>query len=156
MMTPGAAASRLGVSGSALRRLSIAYEQVFGPLPEGGSGRLWPVEAVERLAAARALLAAGRARSARDALEAVEAGAEVSPAAALEVSRDARVLEVIAARLEGVERLEREVEALRREVSELRALPPGEVETKAGARVAGGPLVRLAHRLERLLGRNRG
>jgi hypothetical protein len=150
MLTPGAAAVRLGVSGSALRRLALSYVGVYGPLPEGAGGvRLWPVEAVERLAAARALMAAGRARSARDALEALEAGAQVSPTAALAVSRDTQLLEVIGRRLEGVERLEVEVEAMRAELAELRALPPVE----AAAQVEGGVLVRLARRLEQLLRR---
>lgn len=165
VMAPGEAARVLGVSASGLRRLATAYEQAHGELgKDAGGARVWTGEAVERMRSARALLAAGRARSVRDALEQVEAGAEVSPAAALAVSRDVQVLEVIAARLEGLERLEREVAALRSEVGGLRRLPaaggPPEVEaggasTKAAAGRSDddGLMVRAARWLEGLLRR---
>jgi hypothetical protein len=118
---------------------------------------------VYRLEQARALLAAGQARSIKDALLAVEGGAVPSADAALALGQDGRVVEalgVVAVRLEALqasnERLEAEVAALRSEVAEARALPdaesPGDVP---GAAVgsADGLMVRAARWLERLLGR---
>ncbi len=77
VMTPGEAARRLGVSPSGLRRLAGAYSEIYGELQKDASGtsRIWSGEAVSRLEAARALMAAGRARSVKDALMAVERGA---------------------------------------------------------------------------------
>ena len=181
MFTPGGAARRLGISGSALRRLANAYVEVFGELPEAaGGGRLWPKEAVERLERARALMAAGRARSVKDGLQTIEAGDDDPQMISVSSGREVQLLEYIAGRLEGVERLEQEIGQLRREVGELRALPPvapivsapqrlGEVRAfgdgEAAVRKAalseanerdredrGGFLVRAARRLERLMG----
>jgi hypothetical protein len=142
LLTPGAAAQRLGVSGSALRRLATTYVEAYGELPAAaGGGRLWPVEAVDRLRDARALLASGRARSIRDALGAIEAGAQVSVSVQTPVGRDFQALEFIAQRLEGIDRLEREVASLRREVSELRALPESEpTNDLLDELIASGPM----------------
>lgn len=124
MFTPGAAAQRLGISGSALRRLAVAYVEVFGELPEAaGGGRLWPVAAVERLERARGLMAAGRARSVKDGLQTLEQAGDEPPVISVSSGREVQLLEYIASRLEGVERLEQEIGELRREVGELRALP---------------------------------
>jgi DNA-binding transcriptional MerR regulator len=183
LLKPGAAASRLGISGSALRRLAVTYEELHGALPEAaGGGRLFSTEAVERLRDARALMSAGRARSVRDALEALMSGAQVSVDAPAVLSRDTQVLEVIARRLEVAERLEMKVEELQREVAELRALPSPvpaggtasevkvvepqrseqakwiqDVTTDEAIGVRkirlDGALVQLARRIERLLGR---
>jgi hypothetical protein len=163
--------------------MAATYEDVWGELPQSpGGGRLWPVEAVERLGAARSLIAAGRARSIRDGLDANRPDAQRSVEPPAIFGRDTKALEVIAARLAAVERLEHEVQELRREVGELRALPPALIESPDGTgsvheRVAraddetfygyrirdkdhrpesnDGVLVRLARRLERLLGRDR-
>ncbi len=167
VLSPGDVARRLGVSPSGLRRLAGVYGAVFGELPKDSSGtsRLWPIEAVGRLERARALLAAGQARSVADALRAVEGGAQPSPEAAVALSRDGRIVEalgVVSAQLEAVlegnRRLEREVEALRQEVGELRQLPAAAVTKDslptpdgAAAVEVEGPFVRVGRWLERRL-----
>ena len=167
VLSPGEAARRLGVSPSGLRRLATVYAGVYGPLPKeaGGTSRIWSTEAVGRLERARALMAAGQARSIADALRAVEGGAVATSAAALSLGRDGRVVEalgVVSAQLEAVvesnRRLEREVEALRSEVGELRRLPPSSTVSRDDEAAAGGvegPFVRAARWLERRL-RGRG
>jgi DNA-binding transcriptional MerR regulator len=123
VLTPGEVARRLGVSPSGLRRLAVIYGEVYGELQKDASGttRLWSPEALTRLEQARALMAAGQARSIKDALIALERGAEPSPEAAVALAQDGRVVEalgVVAARLEAVlesnRRLEVEVETLRK------------------------------------------
>ncbi len=162
LWSPGDVARRLGVSPSGLRRLAGVYAQVYGDLPKDSSGtsRRWPSEAVYRLEQARALMAAGQARSIKDALLAVEGGATPSTDAALALGQDGRVIEalgVVAARLEAVlesnRRLEAEVEALRREVATARALPEGEQGAETVTGKSSGVLVRVATWLERLLRR---
>lgn len=129
VLSPGEAARQLGVSSSGLRRLAGVYSEVHGELPKDSSGtsRIWPREAVLRLDAARALMAAGQARSIRDALIAVEGGAAPRLEVAVQDERIAEALGVVAARLEAVlesnQRLEAKVVALRLEVEGLRALP---------------------------------
>ncbi len=182
VMSPAEAARRLGVSPSGLRRLAGVYGAVFTELPKDSSGtsRVWPQQAVGRLERARALLAAGQARSIADGLRAVEGGAQPSLEAALALSRDGRVVEalgVVSTQLEAVlnsnRRLESEVEALRQEVGELRQLPAAAVTKDslptpggAGSRGAShapdepaaveGPFVRAARWLERRLRGGRG
>lgn len=74
-MPPKEVAELLGVSPSGLRRLATLYEGLYGPLPRDGSGsRLWSQSVVERMEAARALVARGRAKSIQDALNAIEQG----------------------------------------------------------------------------------
>ncbi len=162
VMNPGDVARRLGVSPSGLRRLAGVYAQVYGDLPKDSSGtsRQWPGEAVYRLEQARALMAAGQARSIKDALLAVEGGATPSADAALALGQDGRVIEalgVVAARLEAVlesnRRLEAEVEALRREVAPGPVLPEGEQGAETVTGESSGVLVRMALWLERLLRR---
>ena len=71
---PRDVAERLGLSGAALRRIAVIYEEIHGPLrrdPPGKRGkRVWTWEAVERLEHARALVHTGRAGSIEDALRA--------------------------------------------------------------------------------------
>ncbi len=162
LWSPGDVAKRLEVSPSGLRRLAGVYAQVYGDLPKDSSGtsRRWPSEAVYRLEQARALMAAGQARSIKDALLAVEGGATPSTDAALALGQDGRVIEalgVVAARLEALQasnaRLESEVEALRREVATARALPEGEQGAETVTGKSSGVLVRVATWLERLLRR---
>jgi DNA-binding transcriptional MerR regulator len=143
VMTPGDVAKRLGVSPSGLRRLASVYAGLYGELPKDSSGtsRQWPSKAVYRLEQARALMAAGQARSIRDALVAVESGAAPPVGVAVQDARVAEALGVVAARLEALqasnERLEAEVAALRLEVATVRALPgaewAGDVEGERGA-----------------------
>jgi hypothetical protein len=173
VLSPGEAARVLGVSPSGLRRLAVVYGELYGDLPKDSSGtsRIWPQEAVGRLEAARALMAAGRARSVRDALRAVEGGA--APPVEVVAGRGDVVaaLGVVAVRLEAVlasnERLEAEVAALRSEVAEVRALPEAErsAAVEGGQRVGespgeghgaaqgqrDGPMVRVVRWLERRL-----
>ena len=139
--SPGDVAKRLEVSPSGLRRLAGVYAELYGELPKDSSGtsRRWPSKAVYRLEQARALMAAGQARSIRDALLAVEGGATASPDAALALGQDGRIVEalgVVAAQLEALHRsnqeLRTEVEALRGEVKELRALPEPTDRTRRG------------------------
>ncbi len=156
-MSPGSAARRLGVSPSGLRRLAGAYSEVYGELQKDASGtsRIWSGEAVARLEAARALMAAGQARSIKDALLAVEGGATPSADAALALGQDGRVVEalgVVATRLEALQdsnrELRAEVAALRSEVATSRALP--ELD-KAALQDRPGVLTRVLRWLERRL-----
>jgi hypothetical protein len=159
VMNPGDVARRLGVSPSGLRRLAGVYSQVHGELPKDSSGtsRQWPGEAVNRLEAARALMAAGQARSIKDALMAVEGGAAPPVEVAAAGGEVVAALGVVATRLEAVlasnERLEAEVEALRSEVATARALPEGEQGAETVTGKSSGVLVRVATWLERLLRR---
>ncbi len=179
--SPGDVAKRLEVSPSGLRRLAGVYAQLYGELPKDSSGtsRQWPSEAVRRLEQARALMAAGQARSIKDALLAVESGATPSADAALALGQDGRMIEalgVVAARLEALQdsnaRLESEVAELRADLgrsgpaaipSTLRPVAFGagaEAETTPEAPEVsradpgdadGGVLVRVARTLERIL-----
>jgi DNA-binding transcriptional MerR regulator len=173
VMTPGDVAKRLGVSPSGLRRLASVYAGLYGELPKDSSGtsRQWPSKAVYRLEQARALMAAGQARSIRDALVAVESGAAPPVGVAVQDARVAEALGVVAARLEALqasnERLEAEVAALRLKVAEVRALPQPEwaavvdmgqtggespnVGRGAAERQPDGAVVRLARWLEQRL-----
>jgi hypothetical protein len=132
VLSPGEAARVLGVSPSGLRRLAVVYGEVFGELQKdaGGTSRVWPRDAVVRLQAARALMAAGQARSVRDALVAVEGGASPRVEVAVSGGDVTAALEMVAARLEAVlesnRRLEAEVAALRAEVATGGALPGAE------------------------------
>ena len=177
VLNPGDVARRLGVSPSGLRRLAGVYAELYGELPKDSSGtsRLWSPEAVRRLDAARALMAAGQARSIRDALLAVEGGAAPPVEVMAHDGRVAAALGVVAARLEAVlasnERLEGEVAALRAEVAESRALPEaeraGDGEGRSGSAempddapgaavvATDGPMVRVVRWVEQRLRRSR-
>lgn len=143
VLNPGDVARRLGVSPSGLRRLAGVYAELYGDLPKDASGtsRLWPLEAVRQLEAARALLSAGQARSIKDALIAVETGA--APRVEMVAAQDRDVIKalgVVAAQLEAVldsnRRLEAEVAALRSEVAAAKVLP--EAEQAAAVKGDGG------------------
>ncbi len=162
--SPGDVAKRLRVSPSGLRRLAGVYAQLYGELPKDSSGtsRQWPGEAVNRLEAARALMAVGQARSIKDALLAVEGGATPSADAALALGQDGRVVEalgVVAAQLEALQdsnrELRAEVAALRGEVATGRSLPEGEQDAETATGESSGVLVRVARWLERFLRRSR-
>jgi hypothetical protein len=182
VLTPGEAARVLGVSPSGLRRLAVVYGEVYGDLHKdaGGTSRVWPQEAVVRLQRARALMAAGQARSVKDALMAVESGASPRVEVAVSGGDVAAALGMVATRLEAVlesnRRLEGEVAALRSEVEGLRALPASErsSEGKRGSGAAersatgqgaaqgssqaveDGPAVRVVRWLEQRLRGGRG
>lgn len=179
VLSPGEAARRLGVSPSGLRRLAGAYAEVHGELPKDSSGtsRLWSAAAVERLERARALLAAGQARSIRDALVAVEHGAAPRVEIAAQEGHVAAALGMVAAQLEALQdsnrRLEAEVRALRSEVATLKALEraqpgpsgpsslpaperPQEVEGRRGGRPSRRRSGGLLRWLERRLKGGRG
>jgi hypothetical protein len=94
-------------------------------------------------------MAAGQARSVKDALLAVEGGATPSADAALALGQDGRVVEalgVVAARLEALqasnERLKAEVAALRQDADKSKSL-------ERTSQPEHGPLVRLTLWLER-------
>lgn len=55
--TPTQAAQMLGVSPGTLRRIASIYEAIYGELPTDSRGRVYPDEAINRLSAARALVA---------------------------------------------------------------------------------------------------
>ncbi len=162
--SPGDVAKRLRVSPSGLRRLAGVYAQLYGELPKDSSGtsRQWPGEAVNRLEAARALMAAGQARSIKDALLAVESGVTPSADAALALGQDGRVVEalgVVAARLEALQdsnrELKAEVTALRGEIATGRSLPRSEQDAETVTGESSGVLVRVVVWLERWMRRVR-
>jgi hypothetical protein len=136
VMAPKEAARRLGVAPSTLRRLAPTYEAVHGPLlwegNEAGGGRLWPGEAVERVQAARALVAEGRAKSLESALRALAGGAPPPSGVLARPDEALELVEALRGELEAVRRglaelpeLRVEVAALRSELAAARALPPG-------------------------------
>lgn len=73
-LSPGAAASVLGVSPQTLRRYALFYEAVHGPLPHRGGHRAYTQEALERLRAAQALVNNGQAAGMQAALELLKDG----------------------------------------------------------------------------------
>jgi DNA-binding transcriptional MerR regulator len=148
----GSAAERLGVSPSGLRRLAVIYEEVHGELPRRSksNNRLWPEEALERLQAARRLLEQDRCKTIFEALEALERG--VTPE---NVSEDLETPQTVLRQpTEGaLQVLIAEIQALRREVAELRQErqlePPAKVEKPQEESI----IVSAAKRLDRLLKR---
>ncbi len=174
VMAPKEAARRLGVAPSTLRRLAPTYEAVHGPLlwegDEAGGGRLWPGEAVERVQAARALVAEGRAKSLESALRALAGGAPPPSGVLARPDQALELVEALRDELEAVRRglaelpeLRAEVAALRSELAAAKALPGAErpsagLEGGDGSNIpdssrsaADGSLVRVARWLERRL-----
>lgn len=75
--SPADVAGRLGVSSSGLRRLALIYERVYGDLGRDPKlGRVWSMEAIERLERARRDVQAARAVSVEQALADHRAGLE--------------------------------------------------------------------------------
>lgn len=161
----GRVAKQLGVSSSGMRRLAVIYEEVHGDLPRKGpkdtDARLFPPNAVERLAAARQMVEAERFGSIKEALEALEAGvrpditiADTLDTAARDLSGEAlglllEELRGMRSELAELRPVRREVQALREEIATLKALPPAEsvqpvTERAADQEARHGPLVRLA------------
>ncbi len=118
ILYPLQVADRLGIGPAMLRRYAKDYESVYGELPRDRQGRMYPLEAVERLEAARGLVMAGRYRSIRDALAGLQAG--VQPLQVALEKRD-EVLPAILAELkrlgDAVERLEAENRQLREQLA---------------------------------------
>lgn len=146
LLEAGAAAERLGVSASGLRRYAALYEQVHGELPRrvNTKSRLYPGEALERLAAARRLVDAERCKSILEGLEALEQGVQLD-LPGTEVQLVSSLGNDAAHTLLGEMRAVREeLAAVRAEVRELKALPPADGVSSEGA----GLLTRLAARVE--------
>jgi hypothetical protein len=152
LLEPSAAAERLGVSASGLRRLAPIYEHVYEPLPRRGSGdkskraRLWSTESVDRLQDARSLVDKGRCKTILEALKALQAG--VITTLEVEPVNSQQGLDVATQRT--LEMLIREVSALRDEIAELRQTT-GTKSLETSDRVEQGLIVRFGLWLERLL-----
>lgn len=151
----GAAAERLGVSASGLRRYASLYEQVHGELPRkvNTKNRLYPSEALERLASARRLVEAERYKSILEALEALEQGVRPEqidvPGSELKVQVVGGVTgDAAGALLAELRALRSEVAEMRAEMQKLAALPPADKVSGEGV----GLLTRLEARVERWLG----
>jgi hypothetical protein len=122
------AAEKLGVSASGLRRLGTIYAQVHGELPRERrtEKRIWTSQVVERLGQARALVEAERYRSIKEALKALDKGVDMDVATELATPVQEPTPEALGVllqeirslqdRLEAVDRLEAEVQALRRQL----------------------------------------
>jgi DNA-binding transcriptional MerR regulator len=150
----GAAAERLGVSPSGLRRYAALYEQVHGGLPRkvNTENRLYSGESLERLATARRLVEVKRCKSILEALEALEQGVRPDlPAAEVQVV-GGMTGDAAWALLEELRAVRSEVAEMRVEMQKLAALPPAD----KGAGKGAGLLTRLAGRVEGWLGRFRG
>ncbi len=146
LLEAGAAADAVGVSASGLRRLAPIYEAVHGELPRKprSNNRLWPQIAVERLQRARLLVEQERHRTILDALTALARGvddddAELAPVS-VRVGPDATQ--------QAIAILTAEVRELRRELAELRALPPAPGRKEQGDQERPGLLVRAATAIE--------
>ncbi len=151
LLEAGAAAEMVGVSASGLRRLAPLYEQVHGELPRKprSNNRLWPQTAVERLQRARRLVEQERYRTISDALTAIARG----------VDDDDTELAPISARTnpdatqQALAMLTAEVRELRRELAEIRALPPTPGRKEQGDGERHGLMVRAVLWLESWLRR---
>lgn len=147
-----AAAERLSVSPSGLRRLAVIYEQVHGELPrKGKTGRLYSGEVLGQLEAARAMVEAERYPTIKEALQALERGE--LPDLPAEVATGARAGsdETLRAVVAELREVRAELAALRSEVATGRALPEGERATGSATGAAPGVLVRVAMWLEQRL-----
>lgn len=137
------------MSASGLRRYATLYEQVHGELPRrvNTKSRLYPGEALERLAAARRLVDAERCKSILEGLEALEQG--IQPDMPVTEVQLVSNLENDAAHtlLGEMRAMREELAALRAEVRELKALPPADGVSSEDT----GLLTRLAARVERWL-----
>jgi hypothetical protein len=155
---PAEAARRLQVSASGLRRLATSYEQVHGELPRKGGtqARLFPQEAVERLAQARMLVDRGRFKSTVEALTALEKGLEPEPGAEMIgqglTAPEAATGEALGLLVAEMQSMKAELERLRFVVEDRNPaqLPPDSPRQAA----EHGLLVRVALWLERFLKRS--
>lgn len=133
---PADVAGELGVSSSGLRRLALIYERVHGDLPRDPRlGRMWPTEAIERLALAREEVQAARAVSIEAALAALRRSAGVEPSPPVQRTPtppepSEALLEELRLLRGAVEGMSNRLESLERENRELRE----SVEAKAPAK----------------------
>lgn len=145
---PGDAAHRLGVSASGLRRLAAAFEEVHGDLPRkvGIKARLYPETVLEQIAQACALVEAGRYKGNVEALDALKRGLEPAAPTELTASADQATPQAFVLFAQEQHDMREDIRAMRRELAELRALPPA----AAAIEQEHGPLVRAALWLEQL------
>ena len=158
----------LDISTGMLRRYSLELEQLTGEaIPQDPrDGRRFAQRHVDVLTAARRFVMGNRGSSVEDGLRRALGMADKAPVTPLLRSLPGDSPDVVAAFAEVVgplvnelrelrasnTRLADEVKGLREEVKEQKTLPSAAGETKAVA--GGGVLVRLAHRIEKLLGRS--
>jgi DNA-binding transcriptional MerR regulator len=117
LLFPALAAKALGISPATLRRYAQAWEATIGPLPRAArGGRLWPRNALARLAAAREL-AQRKGLLLEEALLRVEG--EPPPLVATPRPEE-EVPALLREVLDRVEALEGEVRALKEENARLR------------------------------------
>lgn len=112
-------AQRLGITPAGLRRLADIYGEVYEPLQRDthyNNRRLWTLDAVERLEAARALVKADRARSIKAALVMLKDGSEPSQDAMVLLSKEVSKDPLLLAVLDHVQRLEARMEAMQRQL----------------------------------------
>lgn len=154
---PAAAAERLEVSASGLRRLAPIYESVFGELKRVGKGdedkraREWSGEAIDRLQVARALTGRGRPyRTIESALEAIRDGLVTD---SVEIDSGGRQSAIDPAIAEALQVLLVEVRALRAEVVELKQGQQLEPLVRAENSQEESVIVGFARRLDKLLKR---
>jgi hypothetical protein len=115
LVKTAAAANVLGISTRTLYRLAPIYEQVHGELPRDGShGRLWPLEAIERIQSARLTVKDRRAESIEAALRGFDTPEDVQ-SFRLPASFSGRTLET-GASTRALEELVGELHALREAV----------------------------------------
>ncbi len=163
MFEAGAAAERLALSVSGMRRLAVIFEQVHGELPRKpdakgrvseSSGRLYSVEVLEQLETARAMVEAERYPTIREALRALARGEPADlPAEVATGARGASSEAAWRAVLGELREVRAELVALRSEVATGRALPEGEQVAETVTGESSGVFVRLALWLERVLRR---
>ncbi len=143
-------AKQLGLGLSELQRIANIYEWVYQDLPRDPSGeRLWPREAVERLAAAHRLVRAKRAMSIKEALLATKRGVQGSQTQAKAVpaapSQAAiRSLEVM------LKSVLAELQALKQEMAEIRAQTAAIQREMAGSAERNTDLQEMVARIEKL------
>ncbi len=158
MFEAGAAAERLNLSASGMRRLGVIFEQVHGELPRKpdakgrvseSSGRLYSGEVLRQLETARAMVEAERYPTIREALRALLRGepadlpAEVGTGAQVNSSEAWRMV------LGELREVRAELTALRSEVATGRALPEGQQVAETATGEPSGVFVRVAVWLER-------
>ncbi|UCH27313.1 MAG: hypothetical protein JSV66_06660 [Trueperaceae bacterium] len=145
-------AKQLGLGLSELQRIANIYEWVYQDLPRDRSGeRLWPREAVERLAAAHRLVRAKRAMSIKEALLATKRGvqdrqaqARTVPASPPPPQATIRSVEVM------LKSVLAELQALKQEMAELRAQTAALQRNLAGSAEREVDLQEIVERVKKL------
>ena len=102
LVKTAAAANVLGIATRTLYRLALIYEHVHGELPRDGShGRLWPLEAIERIQSARLAVKDRRAKSIEAALRGFDTPEDVASFSGrtLETGASPRALEELVGEL---------------------------------------------------------